>query len=71
MLAGAVQGVIGFYDHNIDLQALGKYTESVVQLSRVPGEVELVPRSTPRFVPLPISRAGSSALPVLAHRPIS
>ena len=42
MLAGAVQGVIGFYDHTIDLQALGKYTESIVQLSRVPGEVELV-----------------------------
>ncbi len=42
MLAGAVQGVIGFYDHNIQLQALGKYTESVVQFSRAPGEVELV-----------------------------
>jgi NitT/TauT family transport system substrate-binding protein len=42
MLAGAVQGVVGFYDHNIELQALGKYTESVVQFSRVPGEVELV-----------------------------
>ena len=47
MLAGAVQGVIGFYDHNIDLQALGKYTESVVQLSRVPGEVELVSTRAP------------------------
>ena len=42
MLAGAAQGVIGFYDHTIQLQALGKYTQSVVQLSRVPGEVELV-----------------------------
>jgi len=42
MLAGAVQGVIGFYDHNIQLQSLGKYTESVVQLSRLPGEVLLV-----------------------------
>ena len=49
MLAGAVQGVIGFYDHNIDLQALGKYTESVVQLSRVPGEVELVSTAHPEI----------------------
>ena len=49
MLAGAVQGVIGFYDHNIDLQALGKYTESVVQLSRVPGEVELVSTQHPEI----------------------
>jgi len=49
MLAGAVQGVIGFYDHNIDLQALGKYTESVVQLSRVPGEVELVSAAHPEI----------------------
>jgi NitT/TauT family transport system substrate-binding protein len=49
MLAGAVQGVIGFYDHNIDLQALGKFTESVVQLSRVPGEVELVSTAHPEI----------------------
>lgn len=42
MLAGAVQGVVGFYDHTIQLQALGKYTQSVVQFSLVPGEVELV-----------------------------
>ena len=49
MLAGAVQGVIGFYDHNIDLQALGKYTESVVQLSQVPGEVVLVSVSHPEI----------------------
>lgn len=42
MLAGQVQAVVGFYDHNIDLQGLGKSTESVVQLDGVPGEVELV-----------------------------
>lgn len=42
MLAGAVQGVVGFYDHCVDLQSKGKYVQSVVQLSRVPGEVELV-----------------------------
>jgi len=42
MLAGAVQGVVGFYDPTIDLQAKGKYAESVVQFSHAPGEVELV-----------------------------
>jgi NitT/TauT family transport system substrate-binding protein len=47
MLAGAVQGVVGFYDHTIDLQALGKYTESVVQFSQAPGEVELVSNRHP------------------------
>jgi NitT/TauT family transport system substrate-binding protein len=45
MLAGAVQGVVGFYDHSIDLQAKGKEVESIVQFSRVPGEVELVAAS--------------------------
>lgn len=42
LLAGAVQGVVGFYDHTIDLQSKGSFVESVVQLSRAPGEVELV-----------------------------
>jgi NitT/TauT family transport system substrate-binding protein len=42
MLAGNVDGVVGFYDHNIDLQGKGKATESVVQMAQVPGEVEVV-----------------------------
>ncbi|MDK4727728.1 ABC transporter substrate-binding protein [Rhizobium phaseoli] len=42
MLSGAVQGVVGFYDHCIDLQGKGKFVESVVQFSQAPGEVELV-----------------------------
>jgi NitT/TauT family transport system substrate-binding protein len=42
MIAGQVDGVVGFYDHNIDLQSKGKQTESVVQFSQAPGEVELV-----------------------------
>ncbi|HLI11302.1 MAG TPA: ABC transporter substrate-binding protein [Alphaproteobacteria bacterium] len=42
LLAGAVQGAVGFYDHSLDLQAKGKYIESVVQFSHAPGEVELV-----------------------------
>lgn len=42
MLAGNVDAVGGFYDHNIDLQAKGKSTESVVQMLQAPGEVEMV-----------------------------
>src|SRR5262249_34097026 len=42
LLAGAVDGVVGFYDHSIDLQAKGKFVESVVQFSQAPGEVEMV-----------------------------
>src|SRR5882757_10320941 len=42
MLAGQVDAVVGFYDHNIDLQSKGKSTESVAQLLQAPGEVEMV-----------------------------
>ena len=42
LLAGQVQGVVGFYDHTVALQPQGKCLESVVQLSKAPGEVEVV-----------------------------
>lgn len=42
LLAGSVEGVVGFYDHTISLQAKGKYVQSVVQMSQAPGEAELV-----------------------------
>jgi NitT/TauT family transport system substrate-binding protein len=42
LLAGGVQGVVGFYDHAIDLQAKGKFVESVVQFSQAPGEMLVV-----------------------------
>ncbi len=42
LIAGAVQGVVGFYDHTIDLQAKGKEVEAIVVFGKVPGEVELV-----------------------------
>ncbi|WP_043263139.1 ABC transporter substrate-binding protein [Streptomyces sp. CT34] len=42
LLSGDVQGVVGFYDHTLDLQAKNKQVESVVQLAQTPGEVELV-----------------------------
>ncbi len=48
MLAGAVQGVVGFYDHCVDLQTKGKYVQSVVQFSQAPGEVELVSSKHPQ-----------------------
>jgi NitT/TauT family transport system substrate-binding protein len=41
MLAGKVDGVVGFYDHTLDLQGKGRQTESVVQMLRLPGEAEM------------------------------
>ena len=49
MLSGAVQGVVGFYDHCVDLQAKGQFVESVVQFSQAPGEVELVSTKHPEI----------------------
>ena len=46
LIAGQVEGVVGFYDHTIDLQAQGQNIESVVQFSRAPGEVVLVSAKT-------------------------
>ena len=42
LIAGEVQAVVGFYDHTIDIQSKGKSIISIVQISRAPGEVELV-----------------------------
>ncbi|MCM2425696.1 ABC transporter substrate-binding protein [Streptomyces sp. RKAG337] len=42
LVSGDVQGVVGFYDHTLDLQVKGKIIESVVQLAQAPGEVEVV-----------------------------
>lgn len=49
MLAGAVQGVVGFYDHCVDLQGKGKFVESLVQFSQAPGEVEMVSAKHPEI----------------------
>ncbi|HEV2678390.1 MAG TPA: ABC transporter substrate-binding protein [Aliidongia sp.] len=43
LLAGAVDGVVGFYDHSVDLQARGKFIESIVLIGQTPGEAILVP----------------------------
>jgi NitT/TauT family transport system substrate-binding protein len=42
LVAHKVSGVVGFYDHTVTLQAQGQCIESVVQLAKVPGEVEMV-----------------------------
>jgi NitT/TauT family transport system substrate-binding protein len=42
LLAREVAGVVGFYDHTIDLQAKGKFITSVVQFAVAPGETVLV-----------------------------
>ncbi len=46
LIAGAIQGVVGFYDHTVDLQSEGYALESVIQLTRVPGEVEVAALGT-------------------------
>lgn len=46
LLAGAAQGVVGFYDHTVALQAKGKFVQCVVQFSRAPGEALLVSTRT-------------------------
>jgi NitT/TauT family transport system substrate-binding protein len=42
LIAGQVDGVVGFYDHTIDLQAKGKYLQSVIQFGVTPGETLMV-----------------------------
>ena len=42
MLAGRVDGAVGFYDHSIDLQSKGRIVEAVIILDRVPGEALVV-----------------------------
>ena len=42
LLAREVAGVVGFYDHTIDLQSKGKFITDVVQFGIAPGETVLV-----------------------------
>jgi len=60
MLSGQVDATVGFYDHNIQLQAKDKQTESVVQFSRVPGEVELVANKQAGHVQSPADWSGKN-----------
>jgi NitT/TauT family transport system substrate-binding protein len=45
MLSGVAEGVVGFYDHTLSLQARGKRVVSVVQFSHAPGEAIVVSRA--------------------------
>ena len=50
LIAGAVQGVVGFYDHSVDLQSKGKEVEAIAVFCKVPGEVEMVSaKAAPTF----------------------
>ncbi|MFM0735994.1 ABC transporter substrate-binding protein [Paraburkholderia xenovorans] len=44
LVAGAIQGAVGFYDHTIELQSRGLDVQSVVVLGQSAGLVELAPR---------------------------
>lgn len=60
LLAGAVQGVVGFYDHTIDLQSKGKFVESVVQLAHAPGEVILIASKEAKAIHSPADWRGKT-----------
>lgn len=60
MLLGVAQGVIGFYDHTIHLQARGKLVQSVVQLSQAPGEVILVSKTAAKDIQSPADFKGKT-----------
>ncbi|MFZ6765701.1 ABC transporter substrate-binding protein [Undibacterium sp. Di26W] len=60
MLSGAAQGVVGFYDHTIDLQARGKLVQSVVQFSQAPGEVILVSKTAAKDIKSPADFKGKT-----------
>ena len=60
MLSGAAQGVIGFYDHTLDLQARGKMVESVAQFSQAPGEVILVSKAAAKDIKSPADFKGKT-----------
>lgn len=58
MLSHQADGVIGFYDHNIDLRAKGVSTESVIQLNQAPGMVELVRTDEASAITSPAQESG-------------
>lgn len=60
LLSGAVQGVVGFYDHTINLQARGKLVKSVILLTQTPGEAVLVSESASRNITSIAQLSGSA-----------
>src|SRR3954466_557954 len=60
LLAREVQGVVGFYDHTIDLQSKGKFITNVVQLLVSRGEVELVAAKDAEKLSQPVNWKGQA-----------
>jgi NitT/TauT family transport system substrate-binding protein len=58
LISGDVAGVVGFYDHTIDLQTKDKCVKSVVQLADVPGEAEVVASGKASRIASPAAFAG-------------
>jgi NitT/TauT family transport system substrate-binding protein len=58
LLAGKVDGVIGFYDHTVDLQGKGKQAQSVVQLLKLPGEAVMCANNVAGSVSSPADWSG-------------
>ena len=60
LLSKQVQGVVGFYDHDIDLVAKGTQVNEVVQLLQAPGMVELVRADEAGSITSPAQLAGKN-----------
>ena len=60
LLSKQVQGVVGFYDHDIDLVSKGSAVEEVVQLLQAPGMVELVRDDEAGAITTPAQLAGKN-----------
>ncbi len=60
MLSKQVDGVVGFYDHNIDLASKGTATESVVQLLQAPGMVEMARADEAASITSPADLSGKN-----------
>lgn len=58
LVAGQAQGVVGFYDHTVDMQSKGKCLQSVVQFANVPGEAEMVSKAQKDAIKSPADFAG-------------
>ncbi len=58
LLTGEAQGVVGFYDHTIDMQSKDQCLRTVVQFADVPGEVELVSKADAESITSPADFRG-------------
>ena len=59
LIAGAVQGVVGFYDHTIDLQAKGKEIQAIAVFCICLRLAATVPQVDAHFAVFPFPRHGA------------